>query len=81
MERMGRGEELPHGKRVLEINPEHPVVLAVQGVLEKNPADARLEGYAHLLYDQAVLAEGSRLKDPAGFARRLNELMVKDASA
>jgi HSP90 family molecular chaperone len=36
------------------------------------------ESYARLLYDQAVIAEGSRIKDPAGFAQRINKLLVQN---
>jgi molecular chaperone HtpG len=50
-------------------------------LLDKEPTDPRLETYTRLLYDQAVIAEGSKVKDPAAFARRINELLAKDASA
>ena len=43
--------------------------------------DARVESHARLLYDQAVIAEGSRVKDPVALARRINELLVRDAGA
>ena len=78
MQRLGRGD-LPQSKRVLEVNPEHPAIAAMQALFEKDPQDARLEGYARLLYDQAVLAEGSKLKDPSALARRINELLARDA--
>ena len=51
---------------------------ALHRLHEKNPQDSRLEGYARMLYDQAVIAEGSRVKDPAALARRINELLIKD---
>ena len=47
---------------------------------ERDPQDARAGEYARLLYDQAVLAEGSRVKDPSALARRINELLVRDAA-
>ncbi len=77
MQRMGRGEGMPATKRVLELNGEHPVVIAMQQLQEKAPDDARIEEYGRLLYDQAVLAEGSKIKDPVAFARRINDLVVK----
>jgi molecular chaperone HtpG len=80
MQRMGRAGELPPSQRILELNPDHPAVVAVQKLHAKDPGDARLEGYCRLLYDQAVIAEGSKLKDPLAFARRINELLVKDAA-
>jgi molecular chaperone HtpG len=79
MERMGRGDEGPHQKRILELNGEHPTVAALNELYDKAPEDPRVELYARLLYDQAVLAEGSKVKDPAAFARRINELIAKDA--
>ena len=75
MRKMGRIEE--ESKRALEINPTHPAVTALKAAFDKDPADPRVENYGRLLYDQAVIAEGSKLKDPAGFARRVNELMAK----
>jgi molecular chaperone HtpG len=79
MQRMGRADELPAGRRILELNGEHAAVLALRDLYEKTPDDPRVESYGRLLYEQAVIAEGSRIKDPAAFARRINELMVKDA--
>jgi molecular chaperone HtpG len=81
MHRMGRGGEIPASKRILEINPDHPAVAAVQQLLARNANDPRLETYCRLLYDQAVVAEGSRVKDPLAFTRRINELLTKDASS
>jgi molecular chaperone HtpG len=73
-------DDLPESKRVLELNGEHPAVQALNKLYEQSPEGARIESYARLLYDQAVIAEGSKIKDPAAFARRINELLVKDAS-
>jgi molecular chaperone HtpG len=81
LRRMGRGQELPETKRILELNADHPAVAAVQKLFAKDAADPRLEKYCRVLYDQAVLAEGSKLKDPAAFAQRVNELLARDASA
>jgi molecular chaperone HtpG len=79
IQRLGREKELPASKRVLEINPDHPAVEAVRRRYEQDATDARLEKYVRLLYDQALLGEGSKLSDPAGFARRINELLERDA--
>ena len=62
-----------------ELNGEHPAVLALQQLCEKDSSDPRVESYARLLYDQAVIAEGSKIKDPVAFARVINELLVKGA--
>jgi molecular chaperone HtpG len=79
MERMGRGESA--AKRVLELNPKNPAVVALGELYDRNTDDPRAEGYARLLYDQAVIAEGSPVDDPAGFAKRVNNLIARDASA
>ncbi len=78
MERMGR--DATGAKRVLELNPNHPAVEAVRALQEKG-ADARLDAYARLLYEQAVVAEGSKVADPVAFARRVNELIARDAQS
>jgi molecular chaperone HtpG len=80
MQRMGRGEELGASKRVLELNGGHPAVVALRALYEKEPSGPRVEDYGRLLYDQAVIAEGSKVKDPLAFARRINDLLVKDAA-
>lgn len=80
LQRLGRGDEVPATKRILEVNPQHPTVEAIRQLLERNASDERLARYCRILYDQAVLAEGSRLKDPATFTRWVNELLVKDAT-
>ncbi|MBI5369231.1 MAG: molecular chaperone HtpG [Planctomycetes bacterium] len=76
MQRLGRaGEAPPPAKRALELNPSHAAVQGLKRMYAANPEDPRIEVVAGLLHDQAVLAEGSKLKDPAGFARRLNDLL------
>jgi molecular chaperone HtpG len=80
MQRMGREADVPAAKRILELNPDHPAVNAVHKLFARDSADPRVEKYSRLLYDQAVLAEGSRIKDPVAFAQRINELLVRDAS-
>jgi molecular chaperone HtpG len=64
------GQTVPAVKPILEVNPEHPMVLRMKHE-EKRFAD-----WAGLLLDQAVLAEGGQLEDPAGFVHRMNELML-----
>jgi len=79
MERMGRGKEA--SKRVLELNPANPAVQALHDLHGANAADDRLEGYARLLYEEAVIAEGSTVADPVAFARLVNNLIARDAAA
>jgi molecular chaperone HtpG len=64
------GQKVPPSKPILEVNPEHAIVARLQ------PGDARFDAWAGLLYDQALLAEGGQLEDPAGFVRRTNDLML-----
>jgi molecular chaperone HtpG len=79
LHRMGRGEQ-GESQRILEVNPEHPTAQALRKLVERDRNDPRLESYARLLYDQAVILEGSKVKDPLALARRINEMMVKDAN-
>ena len=79
MQRMQRSGPLPANKRILEINPEHALLQAMEKLLAKDKSDARLEKYARLLYDQAVILEGSKVKYPLNFAQRLNELLLQEA--
>ena len=83
MKRAGRDKEIGGDgrKRILEINPDHPVVAALKGIVEKDAADPRVDSFTRLLYEQAVIAEGSKIEDPSGFARRINELLVRAAGA
>ena len=52
LHRMGRGEEIPPSERVLEINPDHPALQAMNKLVEKDAADVRIDTYVGLLYDQ-----------------------------
>jgi molecular chaperone HtpG len=78
MARMGRGEEAPASKRILELNPVHPLVSGLKALAEKDATDSRIEQIGRLIYEQAIIAEGSKLKDPAGFARRMNDLLTRN---
>ncbi len=77
MERMGRGEG--KAKRVLELNPDHPAVRAARDLHSQKADDPRVAVYARLFYEQAVIAEGSKVADPATLAARVNELIARDA--
>jgi molecular chaperone HtpG len=71
------GQKLPSSRPVLEINPRHPIVKR----LEQETDEQRFADWSHILFDQATLAEGGQLDDPATFVRRLNELMLTFAGA
>lgn len=64
------GQPIPAAKPILEINPQHPAVLRLK--YEEN----RFDDWAALLFEQATLAEGGQLDDPAGFVKRINDLML-----
>jgi molecular chaperone HtpG len=64
------GQKVPAAKPILEINAGHALIGGLR------PDDARFADWASLLFDQALLAEGGQLDDPAGFVRRTNELML-----
>jgi molecular chaperone HtpG len=65
------GQNAPSTKPVLEINPQHSLVTRLKGESD----DARFADWANLLFDQALLAEGGQLEDPASFVKRLNSLL------
>ncbi|HLB13358.1 MAG TPA: molecular chaperone HtpG [Burkholderiales bacterium] len=65
------GQDVPRFKPILEVNPDHPMVQRLKY------EEKRFAEWAELLFDQALLAEGGQLDDPAGFVKRLNELMLE----
>ena len=67
------GQEVPSSKPILELNPEHPLVLKLR---EEKPGK-RFDDWVEVLFDQAVLAEGGQLDDPATFVARLNALLLE----
>jgi molecular chaperone HtpG len=80
LRRFGREAEIPPAQPTLELNPDHPAVQAVLTLFTAHKDEPSVEKFAHLLYDQAVIAEGAKVKDPSAFAQRLNELLVKAAT-
>ncbi len=72
-------QTVPESKRVLELNPEHAILKAMAGIYQQDKTALALADYADLLYDQALLTEGSQIKDPLRFTRLISELMVKAA--
>ena len=73
------GQDVPKIKRVLELNPTHPIVTTLRQAHAVDANDPRLALYAELLYGGALLAEGGTLPDPAAFSRRLTELMLQSS--
>ncbi|MCW5622923.1 MAG: molecular chaperone HtpG, partial [Burkholderiales bacterium] len=71
------GQKVPESRPILEINPKHPIV---QG-LKYEGDDRRFGDWSHILFDQALLAEGGQLEDPASFVKRLNEMLLELAGS
>jgi molecular chaperone HtpG len=63
------GQSAPKSLPILEVNPEHALVKRLDG-------DARFDDLAQILFDQALLAEGGQLEDPAAYVRRVNALLT-----
>jgi molecular chaperone HtpG len=70
------GQDAPMPKPIMEINVDHPLL----NRLEAEQDDERFNELARVLFDQALLAEGGQLDDPAGFVNRMNKLMLSMAS-
>jgi molecular chaperone HtpG len=66
------GQAVPGSKPIFELNPQHPLVLK----LKEEGDETRFADLARVLFDQALLAEGGQLEDPASFVKRLNELLL-----
>ncbi len=67
------GQPVPESKPTLEINPGHPLI----NLLDNEQDEERFADLAHVILDQALLAEGGQLKDPAAYVERLNKLLLK----
>lgn len=67
------GQDVPNAKPVLELNPRHPLVRRLNGEAD----DARFGDLSLMLFEQATLAEGEPLPDPAGYVRRMNRLLLE----
>jgi molecular chaperone HtpG len=81
VERMLRttGQDIPEHKRILELNPEHAIVKALAAKAE-SADEEEVARWSSLLFDSALLAEGTMPKDPAAFAKAVTELMQRSMS-
>jgi molecular chaperone HtpG len=70
------GQQPPDTKPILELNPGHALVRR----LEAEADESRFEALALLMFEQAVLAEGRALEDPAGFVKRINRLLSEESA-
>jgi len=64
------GQKMPSSKPILELNPNHDLIKRLQ------TEEAHFDDWAHILLDQAILAEGGQLDDPAQFVQRMNQLLI-----
>ena len=67
------GQKVPESKPIFEFNPAHPLIEK----LDAEQSEERFGDLSHILFDQAALAAGDSLKDPAAYVRRLNKLLVE----
>lgn len=67
------GQKVPDSKPIFEFNPGHPLIEK----LDNEQSEDRFVDFSHILFDQAALAAGDSLKDPAAYVRRLNKLLVE----
>lgn len=67
------GQKVPDAKPIFEFNPAHPLIER----LDAEPDEDRFADLSHILFDQAALAAGDSLKDPAAYVQRLNKLLVE----
>ena len=78
MERLFRAmnQAVPESKRILELNPDHPLIVALND-MAADAENPELKKYVSVLWDQALLSEGSPIKDTAAFVKNVTELMLK----
>jgi molecular chaperone HtpG len=69
-------QEVPEAKRILELNPDHPIMVVMTAMFDQDQTNVRLADYCELLFDQALLTEGTPIKDPLRFTKLVSELMV-----
>ncbi|MBE0548872.1 MAG: molecular chaperone HtpG [Rubrivivax sp.] len=67
------GQDAPKGQPILEVNPAHALVKRLEATAE---GDERFDDLAQILFDQALLAEGGQLEDPATYVQRINRLLT-----
>ena len=68
-------QDIPKQRRIMELNPTHPLLEKLQGRFQQDKADPTLKAYAELLFGYGLLAEGSEITDPVSFNKHLVELM------
>jgi molecular chaperone HtpG len=79
LERLMRMQQqnMPKQKRVLELNPKHDLILALRAMQEKEPESEKVTEWVNLLLNQALLAEGSPLENPAMVVQQMTSLLTE----
>jgi molecular chaperone HtpG len=75
------GKDPPPSQRILEVNPTHPLITALHTVADRDPSSAQVSEWIEVLYEQALLTEGTPIEDPQRFARRLTTLLQQAVTA
>jgi len=73
------GQQVPKGQSILEVNPGHDLIARMKQVFAADKESPRLKEYIGLLYDQALLLEGEKPRDPVAFAASIARLMAEGA--
>ncbi len=74
-------QDVPESKRILELNPDHPIMGVLNKMYEKEKGSKKLADFCELLFDQALLTEGSPIRDPLRFTMLISELMVLEGES
>lgn len=69
-------QPVPEVKRILEVNPNHPVIDKMNKIFEADKKDSRVSDFSELLHNQALLSEGVTVKDPVRFSKLITDLMI-----
>jgi molecular chaperone HtpG len=68
-------QELPDAKKILELNPVHPVIETLQNLYEKDRSGDKLKDYVNILFDLGTVMAGGRPENPADFGKRITSLL------
>ena len=71
------GQTVPEVKRILELNMDHPVMVGMRSLFEKDADNPDLKDYSSLLLDMAIISEGGRVENPARLSKQMGEMMAK----
>ena len=70
-------QKVRESKRILEINPDHPIIQRLHDIFEADSANPKLPDWYRVLVDQALLAEGSPIPEPAAYVAKVNGFLAE----